>query len=335
MVAELPTEIVIIVFDFAASSSTSSAYSLSLVASWTRFLAERRLYSTLCGARPEQRDVISRLMGGEEDTYRRQAEYVRGLWLEPDDQYSGPDIPHLLQIFPNLRNVACNWLRFLPGTAEEPEAESDAIARQKARQAVRGEPFHLTMKWLAGNGRDPFILDSVTHLRLLTDHGLPLVFENAFGHDMAAPFESLTHLAVANHHRATNPDFLAIRKRLGLQMLVLEEDDRYSGVFGPLVDWIKNERLQDSHIYIVPRRGDRCALPWEADARGGVSIWERARAFTEQMERDGWIIDSQWQSRTGDEWKTLPGNESLGYTVTSQLPSVIGGWAKKAFSFRK
>ncbi|EIN11608.1 hypothetical protein PUNSTDRAFT_131767 [Punctularia strigosozonata HHB-11173 SS5] len=334
MSAKLPIEILIIVFELLASSSLNHAYTLALVASWTRSIAEKHLYSTLCGTTWEHDSAIRRLMWGDNDACRRQAKYVRSLWLGPADVYA-TDIPHLLQSFPNLRNLACDRLRVNSDTTneEEMEAHSPKMLRQKASRMIQGGPFHLTLKSPMISESDPFILNLITHLRVMANGWQQLDLRHTFRHDLAC-FDSLTHLAVTMHH-ATVRSLPAIQKRFSLEMLVVEGDDRYGGLFSPLVTWVKDVRLQDNHIYLVPRREDRCASQWAEDAHGGSSIWERARAFTEQIDREGWTLEGQRQSRAGNERGILTGNEPVGYTASMFRHSVIGIWAKKMISFRK
>jgi hypothetical protein len=346
MSLSLPLELILVIFDLAASASTGQASTLCLVATWVRDLAERHMYSTFGMFKRHQIEVYERLVSGKCQSCHRQARHVRNLWLDPT--YHHPEgIPPLHSIFPNLRNLVCGSASQLPSSPADDSrvpvsSESEALYADPLRVQEQPPPVISGLSHLAINNPssinkfDSQILSWVTHLRL----GIWSSCRPEDGFSMLTMrFPNLTHLTVncglVGDAAMTRLPWLAIREQFNLEMLVLEVDDRYDGVWRPYVSWVLDARRRDNGIYLVPKGMTVLQKQWLKDLRSGDSVWERAKVCVEQLERS----DTRQDFRAAVDWKTLPGNEPVGRFADAPVSTPqlfhITTWAKKHLSFRK
>ena len=204
----LPTELVIRILHIAASTSHSSAHSISLVSTWARRVALPYLFSTIVyrsapsyssgmssgsKASPHQRTLESRQWGS----------LVRSLWIQSSGINNSANECQLLRAFYNVEHVALysTTLRSLASTIQQYNAER----RQRIASGSTAPPpaftnlhsitlitntfrydWHFLLGLTLWDG--PPLLQNITHLRI---HDMTV---SAFcPHNM---LPNLTHLAV-------------------------------------------------------------------------------------------------------------------------------------------
>jgi hypothetical protein len=305
------------ILELAAEASPVSARNLCLVASWTREIAERHVYSTLITSKPGHARLFARILENSREhrkTVVTGVRYIRRLWLQAREGDFDPGdfvldtrlLSGLLRMLPNLESIAVmpvsptsrrnllypdmdNILESLSRRYRNPVSESFITASTNVHLMARQRDLGLLPTCDA-----TFPYNAISHLR----------FDGLFGYSMpadglaelcnvAVAYGNLTHLCLGPFE-PTWPQIRSLRvvRQLSafqnLAMIVFEVGRGF-----PLLNsWItfirelKEERTYDHRLFVVLCEEDKDLLDeWKREIYGGDNIWERARTFTAQLER--------------------------------------------------
>ncbi|CCM00680.1 uncharacterized protein FIBRA_02719 [Fibroporia radiculosa] len=309
----LPIELMMQIFEVAASQSLTSAKSLSLVASWSRKLTLPYLFTTIVHRVGNVRILAMAGAGYQINKPRTRlpehiGRVVRNLWTESVGVSSPTNGMDLFQTCPNIEHMA------LPSAALRALYMSCQVASKRtpvdlARPAFPSVLRHITLithtmryEWhfLAGL-RTPdgnLFLHNIAYL-----HMLDMQISTYVPHEM---LPNLTHLALPYldlggniaHDLLRLPD--GVLEHPSLQMLVLTIDefkylnnpwyhiDRYAAPAPGATRYIpprdsfrrivRHARQRDERIHVIlhPNSSQKALQEWKLAADGGQSIWQKA-----------------------------------------------------------
>lgn len=304
---DLPTEIIIQIFEATARASRHGARSISLVCTWSRPIALPYLFATI--VHRSKTSFSTALSSGERrsevrcrpSTPLRWGHLVQNLWTESAG-VSTPSVEEdIFRACPNLENLALmsSSLRAVSQAIQARNTASRAEAHPFLRHlqsiTLITHTFRYDWHFLVGaqlhDGTQA--LHNITHLRILDMKVSPFCPHNLL--------PNLTHLALPYLDLGNNFEGDALRLPPGvlehqtLQMIVLTIAEekwltnpwyqiaRYPGkntnspkeTFRTLVRWAR-QRDDRLHVVLSPRQGVEDCAEWAAAARGGNSLWEEA-----------------------------------------------------------
>lgn len=304
----LPTELQIHIFEQACLLSHDTALRISLVCSWVRNIAKPYVFGTVIRKAGSLYPVKGCIELSHKTAPPGCGEYVRHLWLETVDVLSSPREMGLFKACPNVEDVALsiNPLRTLLALYANPYSSPGTSA---LRSLTLLNPTPRT----AWSVSPVALLRGITHLRMTDLRHTPYV-----------PLEhlpGLTHLALPlGHLRATHtggvlPEPVAACSRLRMVVLTV---DHYDWVHRP---WLHRDRYNarasaaaetprarfravcaaasraDGRVHVVlsPMMGPGDAqtsvcAEWAAAARGGESVWEKARRVGPDNDEDADVL---------------------------------------------
>jgi hypothetical protein len=296
--ARLPVELVNIIFGLAAESSRHTCLDLCLVASWARQIALPYLFRTL----------VAKDHGAKFNIYLANracipintninpASLVKHVWmpLETDDT-TNP----VLDVFENCHNIVhialtiycfCTLIR-----ATSPPLIADMRKTISGPALDRDRDLHLTLLsttffnwtfpqyWQPNVMRRSPLYDQITHIRVETVNSFHVYHLFKLDH-----FSRLSHLSVPYYHPTQHvaeqlDDLLELQS---LEMFVV------AGVRKPLQqahwkrlqEWVWAKRRSDKRVFFVEVPAMDIQAEWEAEMRGGESLWDRALRYTTQWE---------------------------------------------------
>ncbi|KII89792.1 hypothetical protein PLICRDRAFT_566164 [Plicaturopsis crispa FD-325 SS-3] len=292
---DLPNELVLSVFKFAAASSFETCLALTLVASWTRVLALPHLYSTVVltnhnaftafGNALRQSNERALLVhnlcdvsGDSSATYATVLDEVLSRCVNATNIAVPAATLHRLAmlIFANfLRTSVLPNLPLVELTIVTPDDSND----------VNFRGLDVLQGWLVSivfpSTESPLtrLLDSITHLDLSCAHD-PVMISR-----VASLFRGLTHLKVLfdyyNDELSLNVQ-LSFKAYLSptLKQLVLAPEDE--GIFADVAfaAWFWEARREEGRLCISRTR--TTAASWEDNIRRRSSIWEMATRETQE-----------------------------------------------------
>jgi hypothetical protein len=316
----LPTEILCEIFAWAAAMSPVYACTLCLVASWTKQVAQRHLYTTIYTLYPGHARMLMHVLGigtipGQDTMTELAAKHTRRLWihLSCNGLEIGEDmLPRLLQVLPNLECLSL-VRPAAPMRGIHEYLPIDAIVDSLIYPGRTLEPGSLVT--VAGNvelaigslpkiipNRPPLSLGAISRLRIYAfdDCRDPISYLQEFC--LVAPaYSSLTHLCIGvcefGSAAVEQPRLASLRelRALGnLEMLVFGLDERV--LRRGLEHWmayaqlVVKERAHNSRLFLGMREHSmyddwRPDTPWRGD-----SVWDRARTFTARLERGVYYV---------------------------------------------
>ncbi|KAF8876166.1 hypothetical protein BD779DRAFT_1561277 [Infundibulicybe gibba] len=286
MPINLPLELVREIFLYAAASSSSSCRVLCQVSTWVRHCVLPLLYATASISRKDTLIKFHELVTSERVTCPptavfRPADAVRNLYITTDSSR----FEFIIQHCDNVTHLAIHsWdiTRFMIATVP-PSPNS------RVRQKVHGGTNDLQILlfdrydgWLISDAnRIGYPLFSrITHLRL----GMPFLigFEELIlcmprlTH-FAAPFDDSTEESLnAIFHIITHPPLLAF-------VLVLSYEHLNKEGRQMVENWVREAHRMDPRIYAVRQQYSKLEKEWDAEVRGGTTIWKRAADYTRRL----------------------------------------------------
>ncbi|KAF9489884.1 hypothetical protein BDN71DRAFT_250343 [Pleurotus eryngii] len=288
-----PPEVVWHIFEHAARSSSSTCKALCLVNSWSRQLVLPHLFSTVIlpteAAIKDFRSMIF-LQANPNDkmaTHVSQklrlpdfvpSEHVQNLWME--DAYNG--VKKVMESCYNAEHVAMDQesflhLMYVPLVRSYFPAEPSPPERSHPLQLVI---IDSDSRWnrASRQGRSQALLSTgITHIRLAS----PMIRDND-ALDIAA-FPDLTHFAMPlSSCLAQDPDVVSrLLQNSTLQMLVCVIDGDNERELARA--WLRDARRGCTNAFLVESSGLGLREEWEAEVRGGKSVWERAIGYTRKV----------------------------------------------------
>ncbi|KAF8885632.1 hypothetical protein BD779DRAFT_1673591 [Infundibulicybe gibba] len=270
MPTHLPPELVCKIFLHAAQSSSSSCRTLCEVSTWARHLALPHLYATISlntcdtlaqfllsvitpSCSPRAHRVPSCRGGAECLGYSH-------LGKVQDPRPTLPEhIPYRLRWLQFY--LACRRRRL---SATRPEgcgqrADLDVLMLHNGTQ-------HDWTTFCYAQYRNINTAARITHLRL----GDPVKFETQLrvGH-----MRRLTHLAVP----------CGTRMWRSRAHITFSEEYMTKDQCREVEDWVRLTRKTEERIYMVRPLYDQLRDEWNAEARGGATVWERASQYTRSL----------------------------------------------------
>ena len=296
--ARLPAELINIIFALAAESSRHTCLDLCLVASWARQIALPYLFRTLVAK--DHGAKFNKYLANPPyipiNTNINPASLVKHVWIPLE--YDGTD--SVLDVFKNCHNLVhialtihCfyNLIR-----ATSPYLVADMTKTTISGPALdRDRDLHFTMLsagsfnwtfpqyWQPGAVLRSPLYDQITHIRVETLDSYYISPSHGMAH-----FSRLSHLSVPYYHStqhvANQLDvFLELQS---LEMFVV------AGVRKPLQqahwkrlqEWVWAERRTDKRVFFLEVPAMDIQAEWEAEMRGGKSLWDRAFRYTTEWE---------------------------------------------------
>ncbi|KAF8876144.1 hypothetical protein BD779DRAFT_173617 [Infundibulicybe gibba] len=292
--AGLPHEVVRKILLRAAQSSVSSCRTLCEVSTWVRHLALPLLYRTVaidCTMRLDKfNHSISSAVSACPPAFRP-ADAVRHLWVP----IPSPTLESILRRCDNVTHLAIHqseFLRFPSGAAVPGRLPEHCQRPIEAREHVGVGDLHIVVLqnrldyhgWLSPGSEPHTSVDThhlfarITHLRL----GDPM---HLYSQVPISQMPRLTHVAVScggTSGKALDSIMAKIAMRaLKAFVLVFVHPYLDSREWRREVeDWVYKSRKEEPRIYTVAQMYSNIEMEWDAEARGGATIWERAVEHT-------------------------------------------------------
>ncbi|KII89727.1 hypothetical protein PLICRDRAFT_562359 [Plicaturopsis crispa FD-325 SS-3] len=295
---DLPNELVLSVFDFAAASSRQTCLTLTLVASWTRTLALPHLFSTVVFTS----HTASRRFLRALDHDGERALLVRNL-CDVSGDISGLHVQILNQVLTrcvNLTNIAvtagvflrvtlqCRFMEYINSSLSSSLPTLPAELTIVTPDDAEDRDFHAFydfQKWMStalyrGSAAPlPRMLDWVTQL------DVSRAYEPTISRSVRL-FRCLTHLKVLfEYSDETSPDprrsFKACLSPTLIQLVLAPKDESILADV-EFTSWFGEVRREDSRLCISRMRAT--AVGWEDITRRQASIWDMAICDTQEWE---------------------------------------------------
>jgi len=292
----LPIELVNIIFALAAEASRHTCLDLCKVASWARQIALPHLFGTLVAG--DHGTKFQKYLANPPyipfNTNITAASLVKNVWIPLEDRGTTDSVLDVFQNCHNITHMALTvhcFYKLVRSTTSEVLAPSHRKISGPCLNDNRSLHFTLlgtaSFNWVLRelhhadvSLRSP-LYDQITHVRVETIDGYKT--RHKLYH-----FSRLSHLSVpyynSAHHVAKQlDDFLKLRL---LDMFVV------AGVRKPLQqahwkrlqDWVRAKRKKEKRVFFVEIPAMDIQAEWEAEMRGGESIWDRALRYTSQWE---------------------------------------------------
>lgn len=248
---------------------------MCLTSTWTRHLALPYLYSTLVFKKIPlkfYRQVMHENVIGSSIPGFCPTDHIRSVWIT----YTDPLLLNILRKCTNLSNLALRELNFrhiVDFISEEDVSDKPDVHLLilNARYADWSHPVH----------HSPFYR-KITHLRA------GLIMSYSPRHLDLAHFSRLSHLAVSYHIPGQQPlrnllrVFDDISSQLTLVVVIMTEFLTDAERRGAL-KWVFDVRQNTQNVYAVLSQADNLRNEWEEEVRNGLSIWDKAKSFTQSL----------------------------------------------------
>ncbi|KAF4568158.1 hypothetical protein EYR40_010446 [Pleurotus pulmonarius] len=294
---KFPPEVVWHIFEHAARSSTPTCKALCLVNSWCRQLALPYLFSTVilptkAAVKDFRAMIFLQANPNDDPTATRVSQklrlpdfvpskHVQNLWME--DAYNG--VQKVMESCYNAEHVAMDQesflhLMYVPLVRSYFAPEPSLPERSHLLQLVIIDADHRWNRASRQGGSQGLLSTGITHIRLAS----PMT-RDSDALDIT-PFPQLTHFAMPLVSCLAQDPIVVIGllQNSNLQMLVCVisgSDERELAR-----TWLRDVRKDCTNAYLVESFGLRLREEWEAEVRGGKSIWEKALKYT-RLEVDG------------------------------------------------
>ncbi|RDB20343.1 hypothetical protein Hypma_012598 [Hypsizygus marmoreus] len=281
---EIPPELVHEIFRYAAQISTPFCLTLCRVSSWTHELALPHLYSTAIIKNHQQNSQFIACLQRSPFTSIRQSDFepalaVRDLWVEAVSDI----IVDIFKACDNLKHIALHadnllWLvhSSTPGQARTRRLADEHISRKQDLEitVVKGNDWALSRY---ENSQDQSLTSTlfgkITRLRArhVGDYAQHLNISH---------YTRLTHLAIPFYlpfHDLLELDRIMEHPSLEALVIVIIADLILDNDLVRLQEWyLEKEKVQRSlKLSLVTSNSDRLQEEWEAEVRGGRSLWDR------------------------------------------------------------
>ncbi|KAJ8690247.1 hypothetical protein PTI98_011696 [Pleurotus ostreatus] len=291
---KFPPEVVWHIFEHAARSSTSTCKTLCLVNSWCRQLVLPYLFSTVIlpteAAVKDFRSMIFLQANPNDDPTATRvsqrlrlpdfapSEHVQNLWME--EAHSG--VQKVMESCYNAEHVAMDQesflhLMYMPLVRSYFTPEPSRPERSHPLQVV---VIDSDSRWnrASRQGRLQGLLSTgLSHIRLAS----PMA-RDSDALDIA-PFPQLTHFAMPlSSCLAQDPDVVSrLLQNPTLKMVVCVISGANERELARV--WCRDVRRGCTNAYLVESSGLDLQEQWEAEVRGGKTIWEKALEYTRRV----------------------------------------------------
>ncbi|KAF8871021.1 hypothetical protein BD779DRAFT_1806040 [Infundibulicybe gibba] len=274
MSTHLPLELLHIIFLQAAESSTSSCCTLCAVSSWVRHLALPFLYRTVSIDQNRTKHLESfaqsitsgPLTCPPSPTFCP-ADTLRHLWAGFDSN----SLESIVQQCKNITHLAICARSLVELIDIYPKRRGRVYTAMSDLHVVLIQNFTYRAGRLQPVGENP-LFTRITHLRLEDTLVLaPL--------QLVADMPRLTHLAIPwprNHNRIPGGASVS-GTSIEVVVVILKRWDKSERQV--IEDLIRKSREENRWIYAVGQQ-DSLEKEWDAEVRGGATIWERAAEYT-------------------------------------------------------
>ncbi|EIN04377.1 hypothetical protein PUNSTDRAFT_47609 [Punctularia strigosozonata HHB-11173 SS5] len=284
-------------------------------------IAQRHLYAVVATDSKAGADMIRRWIqeivqdGQGSAIARSRASHVRQLWIEASSPSESREVYHLrdlklnqdflaklLLLFPNLESLC--WTRVsrdrtwrlkevhirkalailssrFPDASAQTDSGRSGPSSIKALGLTVNVPLNLNFYESDGT-----TTDTVTHLRIHSYTGIKPGEE-------FLQYRNLTHLSIGTDHPNVVVCVLLSdtqREFKHLKMFVIELNHEFLRVYGEMcLGGVGKQRARGYPTFAVMRTAS-LRDDWEREVFGGESIWDRARAFTRELELQDWAV---------------------------------------------
>ncbi|KAF8876141.1 hypothetical protein BD779DRAFT_1561206 [Infundibulicybe gibba] len=273
---DLPRGILRTIFLYAAKSSTSSCRALCKVAIWVRHLVLPFLYQTVAIKNTTYLNAFNRLMTSAPPACPpgptfNPASSVRHLWVP----FASDTLGSVVRYCKNVTHLAIHHRDlFRLNISSLPEHHGLPGARAHARIG----DLHLLVldnRVPQYHGLPPF--DSIG-TRALFSHITHLRLEN--------PLETYSEVPIS-YTPVLHTPVIFTETSVKVLVLVLEYGSLLKTERQTAKGWVCELRKEDHRVYVVMQLYSKLEMEWDAEARGGATIWERAVNYT-QFLMDRW-----------------------------------------------
>ncbi|KIM77997.1 hypothetical protein PILCRDRAFT_11653 [Piloderma croceum F 1598] len=296
----LPTELVYHVFHLASASSRTSCLAICLVASWARRIALPNLFHTVVikddTAYSEFENYLSNPSYVLPNSSVIPTSLVNGVWMEGAEPWQCNRMSSVFEACENITHLALQKEFFyqLVRSSSPLVGLRHGEKRISPRALARNQDLHITVMdarsidWVLTEHyqvevgyRSP-IFDKVTHLRLAVIDSYKMLIG-------LACFSRLSHISVPYYldgfHKARHLQHILELKSLKMLVIAVATDIIREASWKRLEKWVRKTRETDGRVYLVKPSSVYIRDEWEAETRGGESIWDRAVRYTDEWDR--------------------------------------------------